>query len=53
MDIHTSIKSILRDWGALCVFKRTLIQDGYRYTAANEDEDSDESLDEDGDEDKG
>ena len=50
--IHTSEKSILRDWGALCVFKTTLIRDGYGYTAADEDEDIDTSLDEDADEDK-
>ena len=49
--IHTSVKSILRSWGALCVFKSTLIRDGYGYTAADEDEDSDASLDEDEDED--
>ncbi len=49
--IHTSVKSILRNWGALCVFKSTLIRDGYGYTAADEDEDSDASLDEDEDED--
>ena len=48
--IHTSVKSILRNWGALCVFKSTLIRDGYGYTAADEDEDSDASLDEDEDE---
>ena len=34
--IHTSVKSILCSWGALCVFKSTLIHD-----------DSDASLDED------
>ena len=47
--IHVSVKSILCDWGALCVFKSTLIRDGYHYTATNEDEDSDASLDEDED----
>ena len=49
--IHTSVKSILRDWGALCVFKSTLICDGYGYTAADEDEDEDANADADGDED--
>ena len=51
-DIHTSFKSILCNWGALCVFKSTLIRDGYGYTATDEDEDSDASLDEDKDEDE-
>ena len=44
--IHVSVKSILRGWGALCVYKATLIRDGYGYTPDHEEEDSDLSLDE-------
>ena len=45
--IHVSVKSILRGWGALCVYKAALIRDGYGYTPDHEEEDSDLSLDED------
>ena len=46
------MKSILRGWGALCVYTATLIRDGYGYTPDHEEEDSDLSLDEDEKEDE-
>ena len=44
--IQQTLKSILRDWGALCVYKAVLIRDGYGYTSDHDDEDSELSLDE-------
>ena len=44
--IQQTLKSILRGWGALCVYKAMLIRDGYGYTPDHDDEDSDLSLDE-------
>jgi len=38
--------------GALCVYKATLIRDGYGYTPDHEEEDSDLSLDENEEEDE-
>ena len=44
--IQQTLKSILRGWGALCVYKAVLIRDGYGYTSDHDDEDSELSLDE-------
>ena len=53
--INATVTSILCGWGALCVLKSTLIRDGYGHTQYNhhtldeDEEDSDATLDEDGD----
>ena len=52
LGIHVTVKSILRGWGALCVYKAVLIRDGCGYTPDHDNEDSDLFLDKDGDEDK-
>ena len=43
--IQQTLKSILRGWGALCVYKAVLIRDGYGYTD-HDDENSELYIDE-------